>query len=458
MKKIRITKIKNLIDIVLRTNAFYKHLYKKYGIFSGNQIQTWQNFESLPFTSKRDFVLDQIRHPLFGTNVTYNRSRYTFILETSGTTGKRFTVPVTNEGFRHMVKVEEYIHRKVFGINKNDVYLYIGPSIWFTIYSQALRNIGATVIPPEWDALVLLNTIQIMKVTVMHIYPTFLYLLTEIVEERNISIKKLGVKKIITKGEPGGNNPSVRKMFENKWGAKIYDEVASTEAVTEAVSCSKGMYHALDNFSLIEIIDENNKPAKKGELVITPFWKYDYPFIRYKTGNIVELDEKSCHCGWKSMMLKNGFLGRIDNQIKLRAYSLQQEDIEYSLREFTKIIEYRIVCYKNHGLDMVDIFLELPLNTTYQYAMSISQKLTATIMFKPQLHLLFPKTLGRFGMQKGKRIIDVRVTNTDNSQNNNRFLNSIVGWKALALSTLFMQVLIFNERKSKLLKVLGRLK
>ena len=67
-----------------------------------------------------------------------------------------------------------------------------------------------------------------------------------------------------------------------------------------------GLHIAAENVA-VEIVDEDGKPlpsGKMGEIVLTNTTSRDFPFIRYRTGDIGALDWDTCPCGRGLPLLK----------------------------------------------------------------------------------------------------------------------------------------------------------
>src|SRR5207245_5127486 len=67
------------IALVRRSNRFYQPRL--------HPVDTWEDFERLPLTTKAEVTADQRSNPPFGTNLTFPVDRYTRLHQTSGTSG-----------------------------------------------------------------------------------------------------------------------------------------------------------------------------------------------------------------------------------------------------------------------------------------------------------------------------------------------------------------------------------
>ncbi len=81
----QVRRLRLMLDAILPANEFYR---RKFGDTDLRQIDSLDQFQELPFTTKDELVEDQQKHPPFGTDLTFPQERYIRIHQTSGTTGK----------------------------------------------------------------------------------------------------------------------------------------------------------------------------------------------------------------------------------------------------------------------------------------------------------------------------------------------------------------------------------
>ncbi len=158
-------------------------------------------------------------------------------------------------------------------------------------------------------------------------------------------------------------------------------------------------------------------------------------------GDLVEIAQGPCVCGDESTLLKGGVLARVGRQIKLRAALIYPEVIERTIRRYSKAKEYMIICTKHKNVDMLNVFVELPLTADYDYFLSMARGLENLLGFSPRIFPVFPKSLPRFGFGKAKRFYDNRP-NTKLPFSKRR----------LIFSNLFVRILIINNWRNRLIK------
>ena len=102
--------------------------------------------------------------------------------------------------------------------------------------------------------------------------------------------------------------------IENTFGCKVYDWYGSAERVAGIGHCEHGAYHEISDYSIIEYLPVNDGQY---EIIGTTIHNDVMPLIRYKVGDIIELDDTKCDCGRNFRKIKK-ILGRNDDFIVLK--------------------------------------------------------------------------------------------------------------------------------------------
>lgn len=122
---------------------------------------------------------------------------------------------------------------------------------------------------------------------------------------------RANLRHIFTFGEmlSDDNASEIKSMF----GLEASSFYASEEAGQLATRCPhSGMYHVAAESALVEVLREDDtacEPGETGRVVVTPFYNYAMPLIRYDQGDYAELPEAPCSCGRTLPTLKR-ILGR----------------------------------------------------------------------------------------------------------------------------------------------------
>lgn len=97
--------------------------------------------------------------------------------------------------------------------------------------------------------------------------------------------------------------PEVKAIAAETFGSRVINILSSAEGGVIAIECpASGLLHIQSETVLAEIVDNHGKPCKVGEvgeLVLTPFYSYAVPLIRYRSGDYVEKGP-ACSCGRRS--------------------------------------------------------------------------------------------------------------------------------------------------------------
>ena len=151
---------------------------------------------------------------------------------------------------------------------------------------------------------------QISKIKKTHVksvwgYPSAIYEICRWALANNVCINEGGIKAVIFSGE--GHTPKMKEVVSAAMGGiPVIDEYNSSESFL-AGSCKDGNLHLNEDTTLFEVLTEDGEICEygRGELLITSLFNKDFPFIRYKIGDIVEISREKCSCGSIYKVLKS---------------------------------------------------------------------------------------------------------------------------------------------------------
>ncbi|OAK51207.1 phenylacetate--CoA ligase family protein [Rhodococcoides kyotonense] len=119
----------------------------------------------------------------------------------------------------------------------------------------------------------------------------------------------------------------LRKLLEDAWGVPVYDNYGTHEVGLIGYECvAKNGLHVNDDTALVEIADSDTGrilgAGHDGDIVVTSLHRSVPPIIRYDLKDRMRSTERTlCSCGARTSKL-SGFLGRLDEMVKLRATSV----------------------------------------------------------------------------------------------------------------------------------------
>jgi len=93
--------------------------------------------------------------------------------------------------------------------------------------------------------------------------------------------------------------PEQRKLFEQVFGAKVFNLYAARETAHMAAECGagKGLHIADENVHIEVVADEATESDGAGTILVTDLLNYGMPLIRYEIGDRGSLMTGSCACG-----------------------------------------------------------------------------------------------------------------------------------------------------------------
>jgi phenylacetate-CoA ligase len=108
----------------------------------------------------------------------------------------------------------------------------------------------------------------------------------------------------------------------------------SSETGTTAVTCERGRLHLQIQSYLLELLDERGTrlvdgSADSGELVVTTLDLFSRPLLRYRTGDLVEIDDRPCPCGVPLPVVRTQ--GRAKDVLAMPGGTVRQERLEAAL-------------------------------------------------------------------------------------------------------------------------------
>jgi phenylacetate-CoA ligase len=92
-----------------------------------------------------------------------------------------------------------------------------------------------------------------------------------------------------------------RRRIAELWGARVVEDYGSTETGSLGGECRMGALHAWADRFCLEVSDPTTgrlSARGRGRLVVTTLHRQAMPLLRYDLGDIVELWDEACPCGW----------------------------------------------------------------------------------------------------------------------------------------------------------------
>ncbi len=129
-------------------------------------------------------------------------------------------------------------------------------------------------------------------------YPYSIAHIARHAQRRGVRLNDLGVKVAFVTSEY--LYPHQRDTIGTVFGCPVANGYGGRDAGFIAHECEAGGMHITAEDIIVETLDASGAPAapgQPGEVTVTHLATRDYPFIRYRTGDIAVLDDQRCRCG-----------------------------------------------------------------------------------------------------------------------------------------------------------------
>lgn len=313
--------LRRLITYVSKNIVYYQKLFKKNGIIPSD-IQRLDDLKYLPTLNKQlirenfnDFLPQQ---PLKGFHVD----------STGGSTGTPLKYRVSKECYERGVGLL-YRGWNYAGYNPGDrMAIIAGTSLVSkkTTLRKSLVNWSRNFISfssfgvSKETFRQYAKIISTSKPNFLRGYASSIFLLSKNIQEMG-GIVKLRIKPpkaIFSTAEM--LSEAQRTFIENIFKCKVYNQYGLNDGGISAYEnrIVDGMLIDTER-SIMESVDENNViiTGQSGRLLATSLYNYDFPFIRYETGDVGEISTDYISNGGNRLVLKNLF-GRITDFIEIQ--------------------------------------------------------------------------------------------------------------------------------------------
>ena len=184
-------------------------------------------------------------------------------------------------------------------------------------------------------------------------YPSALSHIARHAESRGQRMDDLGIQVAFVTSERLYDEQ--RQVISRVFGCPVANGYGGRDAGFIAHECPQGGMHLTAEDIVVEIIDPQGRvlpPGQPGEIVVTHLATRDFPFIRYRTGDIAVMDEGRCACGRGLPMLKEIQGRSTDFVVAADGTVMHGLALVYVLRDLPGVAGFKIV---QHSLQRVQV-------------------------------------------------------------------------------------------------------
>ena len=399
------------IQYLFEHSAFYRRKLGEAGFKGAADVGELDNIASLPFTEKDELRATQASSPPFGDHLACPPEELQRIFHTSGTTGtpsrlglthNDLDIYATNVARGYTAAGFSEGQRIVVGFNA-------GPFVAGAVY-YGFDKMGCTVIPiGTGNTERLVAAIRALKATGISCTPSYGLYLIDWCRKHDIETRTLGLKNMITAGEPGGGDPLIRARLKDAFGCKVRESMGIGDislSVWAEDDDGNGMHFMARGFVHVELIDPDSgtplawKDGAQGELVYTALLREAMPLLRFRSRDHVIVNMKLNPLGRTGPRIR--CVGRTDDMLIVRGVNVFPSAIRSVLKEFVPEVSGMIqVRPKEKGImqtQPLPILVELSENSTAasdHLQQRIADKIRARLLVSTDIQLVLYGTLPR---------------------------------------------------------------
>jgi phenylacetate-CoA ligase len=403
-------------DYVARHSTFYHSLWG-----AASPPADLRDLAVLPLSDKAQLRESQAAHPPFGDYLASEPSLARRLHRTSGTTGQAMNLLLSAKDCEVTEAVGGRAQRAAGLKSGHRVVHCLNYQLWMGGLTDhmTLEQTGAMAIPfGVGGSEKLIRTIQEVGIDAISCTPSYPAVLERVIAEKFPGLKPrdLGLKLGLFGGEPGLDDETLRARIRETWGMEPRNANYGVSDVfcNFAAQCEQDhrLHFLAGDVLYPELIDPASaaplpfKAGVEGELVLTHLLRDCQPLVRFRTGDIIALDEtEPCACGRKTPRFR--VVGRSDDMVVVRGLNLFPSMVAAVVSGFEELSgDYRILLDGPPPYDFLPVQVELsgpgpaPQGLAQAVEQAIKQQLGATARVTLLPARSFPLTEG-----KTKRVI-----------------------------------------------------
>ncbi|WP_426116195.1 phenylacetate--CoA ligase family protein [Massilia sp. PWRC2] len=175
-------------------------------------------------------------------------------------------------------------------------------------------------------------------------YPSALSHIARHAAARGVRMDDLGIRVAFVTSERLYDEQ--RQQISDCFGCPVANGYGGRDAGFIAHQCPAGSMHLTAEDIIVEILDADGQPVpagQSGEIVVTHLATGDFPFIRYRTGDIGALDTAPCSCGRGLPLLKEIQGRSTDFLVAQDGTIMHGLALVYILRDLPAVKAFKIV-------------------------------------------------------------------------------------------------------------------
>ena len=344
IEALQLDRLRNLVSHAEQHVPYYRELFEKIGLTAAS-IQSLADLQRIPFQTK-PIIRNNLER--FKSDKAQQLTRF----NTGGSSGEPLIFFIGSERVSHDVAAK-WRATRWWGVDIGDPEIVVwGSPIELTSQDRVRqfrdRAMRTQLLPAfemsetKLDGFV--ETIQRARPAMLFGYPSSISLIARHAEKRGQRMSDLGIKVAFVTSERLYDHQ--RDEISRIFGCPVANGYGGRDAGFIAHQCPNEGMHITAEDIIVEIIDKDGKVLPKGaagEVVVTHLATSDFPFIRYRTGDVAVLSEKSCACG-RGLPLLDEIQGRTTDFVLAADGTIMHGlAVVYPIRDIPGIAAFKVV-------------------------------------------------------------------------------------------------------------------
>jgi phenylacetate-CoA ligase len=395
--------LKRLRRLLLRAQAqvpYYRALFAETGFDPQRDLQTLADLRRLP-------LLDKSRIRAAGDGMKAADAVGLARFNTGGSSGEPLIFYIGKERVSHDVAAK-WRATRWWNVDIGDPEIVVWGS---PIELGAQDNVRAvrdrmlrTVLLPAFamsEAKLdgFLAQIRAVRPRMLFGYPSALSHIARHAKAKGVRMDDLGIRVAFVTSERLYDEQ--RQQISETFGCPVANGYGGRDAGFIAHQCPQGGMHLTSEDIIVEILDPAGEPVARGEsgeIVVTHLATGDFPFIRYRTGDVGVLDTAPCPCGRGLPLLKEIQGRSTDFLVAQDGTVMHGLALVYILRDLPEVKAFKI-SQETIDLTRVQVVAAAPLSDAAQAAIvrGFKARLGAGVAVElEQVAAIAPEKSGKF--------------------------------------------------------------
>ncbi len=400
--QLRELQLKRLVTLLQQADThvpYYRDLFKKLS-FDVSQVQSLADLQRLPFLTKTEIRAhtEALKHEKTPGLARFN---------TGGSSGEPLIFYIGKERVSHDVAAK-WRATRWWGVDIGDPEIVVWGSPIELGAQDLVRQLRDQVIRTELlpafemsdDKLDgFIAAIRRKRPRMLFGYPSALTHIAKHAEKRGVVMTDLGVRVAFVTSERLYDEQ--RATIGRVFGCPVANGYGGRDAGFIAHQCPQGGMHVTSEDIILELVDPQGNPVpdgSAGEIVVTHLATKDFPFIRYRTGDIAVMDTAQCACHRGLPMLKEIQGRSTDFVVALDGTVMHGLALVYVIRDVPGVESFKIV---QESLERTNVFLvttaTFDAGCIPTMVQSFKRRLGATVEVNvQQVNTIPPEKSGKF--------------------------------------------------------------